>query len=106
MKRFFGTLMKLVVLMTSAGMIAHAQTSKPAMYNVSDLGTLGGAYSNSYTINDGGLVGGGAATPAQTDGFSQTAFIWSKGQITNLGTLGGAACPTCNSVAAGTNATG
>ncbi len=104
--RFFGALALLVVVTTSAGMAAHAQGPKPAMYSVTDLGTLGGTYSYSYTINDGGLVGGGAAMANQTDGFAQTAFIWSHGQITNLGTLGGAACSTCNSETAGSNASG
>jgi uncharacterized membrane protein len=34
-------------------------------------------------------VAGSAATRTQTDGLSQTAFLWNRGQITELGTLGG-----------------
>jgi probable HAF family extracellular repeat protein len=101
--RWFGTL---VVLTIWTWVFGHAQGPKPAMYSVTDLGTLGGTYSVSYTINDGGLVTGGAATANQTNGVSQTAFAWSHGQITNLGTLGGAACSDCSSEGAGSNASG
>ena len=101
--RLFGILMVFTMWTWAFG---HAQGPKPALYSVVDIGTLGGTYSVSYTINDGGLVTGGAATADQTDGFAQTAFAWSRGQITNLGTLGGAACPSCNSEGAGANATG
>jgi probable HAF family extracellular repeat protein len=66
-------------------------------YTVTDLGTFGGAYSYSYGINNAGQVAGGAATKAQTDGLSQTASFWTRGRLINLGTLDGAACPTCNS---------
>lgn len=96
----------LLALLSSAGILADAQGPKPAMYSVTDLGTLGGTYSYSYTINDGGLVSGGAATPDQTDGFAQTAFVWSRGQIVSLGTLGGDACPACSSEGAGSDANG
>src|SRR4051794_19750179 len=83
-----------------------AQTPKPAMYNVTDLGTLGGAYSYTYTINEAGIVGGGAAVPSQVDGLSQTAFIWQRGQMTGLGTLDGAVCPDCSSESAGISGSG
>jgi hypothetical protein len=53
---------------------------------------------------------GAAATQAQTDFFSATAFLWTKQKgITNLGTLGPPAfpaCTTCNSGAAGVGASG
>jgi probable HAF family extracellular repeat protein len=83
-----------------------AQAPKPAMYNVTDLGTLGGAYSSTYTLNEAGIVGGGAATPSQVDGLSQTAFIWQRGQMNGLGTLDGAACPDCSSESAGVSGSG
>ena len=83
---------------------AHAQGPR---YAVTDLGALGGTYSYAYGMNNAGVVSGGAATPSQTDGLSQTAVLWYRGiPPINLGTLGGAACPTCNSEAGGPNAAG
>src|SRR6185437_5296770 len=58
-------------------------------YKVKDLGTLGGSYSYGFGISSIGLVGGAAATPSQTDGLSATAFLWRRGQMIDLGTLGG-----------------
>jgi probable HAF family extracellular repeat protein len=53
------------------------------------------------------VVAGGAATANQTDGFSQTAVLWYPGKPPlDLGTLGGAECPACNSEAGGPNASG
>jgi len=77
-----------------------------ARYAVTDLGTLGGSYSFAYGLNNAGVVAGGAATASQTDFFSQTGFLWSRGQIISVGTLGGAACLDCNSEAGGPNAAG
>lgn len=76
-------------------------------YSVKDLGTLGGAYSFGYGINNAGLVSGGAATPSQTNFVSQTAFLWDQDlHMVNIGTLGGDACPDCSSEAGGPNAWG
>jgi probable HAF family extracellular repeat protein len=85
---------------------AVAQTPKPAVYNVTDLGTLGGTYSYTYTLSETGIVGGGAATSSQVDGLSQTAFVWQRGQMLGLGTLDGAACPDCSSESAGVSGSG
>jgi probable HAF family extracellular repeat protein len=84
--------------------LALAQTQ--TRYTVTDLGTLGGEYSYGYAINNRGLVAGGAATHTQSGGLAQTAFLWSRGQLTNLGTLGGAACPGCSSESAASTADG
>lgn len=73
-------------------------------YTVTNLGTLGGTYSYGYGLNNAGVVSGGAATPTQTGGVSQTAFLWHDGRIIRLGTLGGRDCPDCNSEAGGPNA--
>jgi probable HAF family extracellular repeat protein len=79
---------------------------QPPRYTVTDLGTLGGTYSYAYGLNNAGVVAGGAATASQTGGVFQTAFLWAAGHIINVGTLGGAACPSCNSEAGGPNAGG
>ena len=65
-------------------------------YVVEDLGTLGGPYSFSYNLNSAGIVSGGSATATQNGDPSQavnnapqTAFLWDRGNLRNLGTLGG-----------------
>jgi uncharacterized membrane protein len=77
---------------------------------VTDLGTLGGAYSSGFGVNNAGEVAGAAATPAQTDGFAATAFVRTKHKgIRNLGVLGPPlfpACQACNSDAAAVSALG
>ena len=74
---------------------AHATDHFPR-YVVQDLGTLGGPYSFSYNLNDEGVVSGGSATATQngdpsqaTVNAPQTAFLWDRGRLLNLGTLGG-----------------
>ena len=87
----------------TAGLLAalvNAHAPKPR-YEVIDVGTLGGGYTYGYGLNNAGAVVGGAATPTQTDGFAQTAFVWREGRIHSLGTLGGAACPECSSEGSG-----
>jgi probable HAF family extracellular repeat protein len=71
-------------------------TDRFPRYVVQDLGTLGGPYSFSYSLNDGGVVSGGSATATQNGDPSQaivnapqTAFFWDRGRLLNLGTLGG-----------------
>lgn len=95
----------MLVAMT-LGLPAQAQAPKVSNYTVTDLGTLGGTYSYGYGISSTGAVSGGAATDTQTDGISETAFLWYGGKITNLGTLGGSDCPDCNSEAGGPNVYG
>jgi probable HAF family extracellular repeat protein len=75
-------------------------------YIVKDLGTLGGAYSYAYGLNNAGEVAGGSATPNQTGGVYQTAFLWTKHTgMQDLGTLGGFNT-RLNSEAGGPNASG
>src|ERR1035438_1824479 len=94
----------LTLLTILGGSAAQAQTRESKHYTVIDLGTLGGTYSDAYGINDAGVVSGGAATPSQTNGLAQTAFLWFNGNMKNLGTLDGSKCPQCSSEAGGPNA--
>jgi len=55
-----------------------------AHYTVIDLGTLGGTFSEALDVNNRGSLSGGAAVP---DG-AEHAFLWKKGQITDIGTPG------------------
>lgn len=85
---------------------AYGQGPQPAGYTVTDIGTLGGAYSFPYSIDASGVIAGGAATPNQTNSVAQTPFIWDGGQPVSLGTLGGSACPDCNGEGAAVSANG
>jgi hypothetical protein len=87
----------LTLLAMPVGQLLHAQARKPARYTVTDIGTLGGANSFSYSMTDSGTVVGGANTPGQNDPVAQTGFVWYGGRPINLGTLGGSACPDCSS---------
>ena len=107
--------MKTILTSIAAGsLLAALAVAQPQpRYTVIDLGAQGGAYSFGFGINTAGDVAGAAATPAQTDGFAATAALWSKKKdnmaLTTLGVLGPplfAACPTCNSAAAGVSASG
>lgn len=94
----------LLILLAMPARLVQAQSPKAARYTVIDLGTLGGANSFAYSINDSGIVAGGANTAGQNDFVAQTAFIWYGGQPIDLGTLGGSACPDCSSEGAAVSA--
>ena len=71
------------VCMTAASTVCAAQSS----YSVTDLGVLNtNGYSMAVAVNVGGEVTGLAGT---TNSISSEAFLYSKGKMTNLGTLGG-----------------
>lgn len=54
---------------------------------MTDLGTLGGAYSSATSINDNGQIVGQSTTAS--DAGNPRAFLYSGGRMTDLGTLGG-----------------
>jgi probable HAF family extracellular repeat protein len=64
---------------------AQQKHAKPAHYKVTDLGTLGGGYSEAFYMNNKGAIGGVAS---RADG-SEHAFLWQDGTMKDLGTLGG-----------------
>ncbi len=73
---------------------ARIQTGTPAAttrYEVTDLGTLGGTYSEANGLNTAGQVVGSSTTvPGQEPyGLGTRAFLWTDGTMTDLGTLGG-----------------
>lgn len=62
------------------------RVGKTQHYTVQDLGTLGGTFSWAYAISNKGSVAGFANLPGDT---AFHAFLWRKGVMTDLGTLGG-----------------
>jgi probable HAF family extracellular repeat protein len=66
----------------SIGTLASAQ---PPHYTIIDLGTFGGPFSIAFDVNDAARVVGAATLPSG----NQHAFIWDRGTMTDLGTLGG-----------------
>src|SRR6266446_4939141 len=74
-----------------AAFAIFATTAAAQTYTVTDLGTLGrnslGSYSDGECINVSGQVAGeSSAASTQT---SDPAFLYSNGQLINIGTLGG-----------------
>lgn len=59
-----------------------SRATAPQAYDLTDLGTLGGAVSYAYDLNDAAQVVGYSTT-----GFQTRAFLWQNGQMTNLGAL-------------------
>jgi len=57
----------------------------PPRYKVIDLGTLGGSASLAFGINNAADVGGAANVPSEY----QHPFLWIRGSMIDLGTLGG-----------------
>ena len=85
---FLGGLMwVLVSLPTQAYGQQRTDGAKPAVrYTLTDLGTLGGTFSQAYGVNDKGWVVGYSSTEGDS---AFHAFLWHRGVMTDLGTLGG-----------------
>src|SRR4051794_18836127 len=66
-------------------LLAAGHLSAEILYSVTDLGTLGGYGSFAEALNNAGQVTGSSIT---STGGSQ-AFLYSNGQMTDLGTLAG-----------------
>ncbi len=79
--------------------------AQPTRYIVKDLGVLGtGNNGSGFGINSAGWVAGASNL---TPGGPQHAFVWyGGGPLIDIGTLGGAACPNCNSGASVPNDVG
>jgi probable HAF family extracellular repeat protein len=90
---FFTLTFAILVLVAVTG----ARTFGASLYSFTDLGTLGGTYSEANDINDSGQVVGIAGTAEGT----YHGFLYSGGVMTDLGTLGGS-----QSMARGINASG
>ena len=58
----------------------HAQTA-PASYTLTDLGSLGGGDTQAFDVNDSSQVAG----YSRTSSLQSRAFMWTDGQMVNLG---------------------
>ncbi len=65
---------------------AQEQKKEPPRYTITDLGTLGGTFSDVGGVNNQGAVSGFSTLPGD---MVTHAFLWQRGQMTDLGTLGG-----------------
>lgn len=96
--------MKHLIWIGVSSLFAALALAQTPSYTVTDLGTYpGGDTSFGFQLNNAGMVAGSSNAAPKGP---QVAFIWYGGQLINLGTPGGSACPNCNSGADGPNAGG
>jgi len=67
----------------------HAFLWRPGDKSMTDLGTLGGAYSDGLWVDDSGAVVGSSTTQGDQQ---LRPFFWKNGRMTNLGSLNGDPC--------------
>src|SRR2546428_310651 len=72
-------------------LLAAARPAGAQGYTVTDLGTLGGTFSDARAINAAGQVVGSSTLPGDT---ITHAFLWQNGVMRDLGTLGGSSSYT------------
>src|ERR1051326_5641539 len=99
----------LCTIMAGSLLASLAMAERSPRYTVIDLGTLdGGHYSYAYGMDKAGRIAGGSATSTvhSDDGVAQIATLWYGGLRIPLGTLGGSACPDCNSEGADASTNG
>ncbi|MFI5113542.1 MAG: hypothetical protein ACHP7J_00255 [Terriglobales bacterium] len=80
------TLFAVLALTVPLAAQEQPQKANKTHYTVQDLGTLGGTLSWAYGINEKGSISGVAFLSGDTAIHS---FLWRKGRMTDLGTLGG-----------------
>lgn len=92
-KRLFSLFCWVIIsLLSITGLpaIAQEQGTKPSgpavRYTLTDLGTLGGTFSQAFGVNDKGWVVGFSTTEGDV---GLHAFLWRDGVMIDLGTLGG-----------------
>src|SRR5262249_51954895 len=78
------TIAATLLLVALAGPVRLA--AQPSQYEVVDLGTLGGTFGWANGIDNAGSAAGFSTLPGDQNVH---AFIWQKGVMTDLGTLGG-----------------
>src|SRR5215472_3110813 len=81
-----------IILLLATNLPASAQeqgtkqSGPPVRYTLTDLGTLGGTFSQGFGVNEKGWVVGFSTTEGDA---ALHAFLWRDGVMTDLGTLGG-----------------
>lgn len=79
-----------LVLATAAtlqsGLGQPALAAGTTRYVITDLGTLGGSFTDAGNLNERGEVTGIGASPGDT---ALRGFVWKGGRLTDIGTLGG-----------------
>ena len=63
---------------------AQQPSVPPVRYNITDLGTLGGPFSEAVSVNNRSLVSGASSLP---DGTTH-AVLWQQGRITDIAATG------------------